>query len=370
MSHSNQGYLPTLDGWRAVAILAVILDHVVAWRLQSTHPTIFTFTRVGANGVSLFFAISGFLICSRLLEEQTLTGRISLGGFYVRRAFRILPPALTYLVVIGLLGLCGLITVSSWEWWSSVFFFRNYLPPSLIHPGWGGYTVHYWSLAVEEHFYLLWPALLVLAGRKNARYLAGGMAVLVSCWRWWDFHHAWVDKHLPGLLFGSRTDVRLDGLLLGCMAALLLADARNRAWAVRNLKWSVWWGCVAVYALIQVLSRHHYYSLWESLLLTVIVVTTVLRPENWIGRVLEYPVMRWIGRLSYSLYIWQEFFASHETNSVLSILQGFPINMVLLFAIAWVSYQLIERPLMRLGHRLAPPPTPGRLDLSTQTTKS
>ena len=77
MKNPTQGYLPTLDGWRAIAILAVVLDHLVAG-VQQQYPHVFAFTRVGPNGVSLFFAISGFLICARLLEEEQVWGRISL----------------------------------------------------------------------------------------------------------------------------------------------------------------------------------------------------------------------------------------------------------------------------------------------------
>jgi peptidoglycan/LPS O-acetylase OafA/YrhL len=178
--NDKQGYLPTLDGWRAIAIMAVIFDHVIAGQLHDTHPALFAISRVGPDGVSLFFAISGFLICSRLLEEEDVAGKVGLGGFYIRRACRILPAALAYLAVVGLLGITRLILVSPWEWWSSVLFFRNYLSPDLISRGWGGYTIHYWSLAVEEHFYILWPGLLVLAGRGRSRYVGGALAVAVS----------------------------------------------------------------------------------------------------------------------------------------------------------------------------------------------
>lgn len=361
---TKQGYLPTLDGWRAVAIMAVILDHMVTWQLQLAHPTLFAFTRIGPNGVSLFFAISGFLICSRLLEEEDATGKISLRGFYIRRASRILPAALTYLAIIGLLSLAGFILVSPWDWWSSILFFRNYLPPDMIRRGWGGYTVHYWSLAVEEHFYLLWPGILVFAGRKQAQYVASLLAVTVSIWRWWDFHHHWMDKHIPGLLFGSRTDVRLDGLLMGCLAALLLAGPRFRSWTIRKLGWPMWSVCITLYIGLQVLSRHHYYSIWESALLAVIVVWTVLNPSTWVGHVLENPAMRWVGRLSYSLYLWQELFAASQAKYPVSLVQRLPLNLIWLFLVATLCYQFIERPMIRLGHRLAPPPTPGRQDLS------
>ena len=363
MPGHRQGYLPTLDGWRAIAILAVILDHVVAGRFQNSYPHLFAFTRVGPNGVSLFFAISGFLICSRLLEEEQQFGKVHLGGFYIRRAFRILPPALGYLFVIGLLGLSGEILVGSWEWWSSVLFFRNYLPPSLISPGWGGYTVHYWSLAVEEHFYLVWPVLLVLAGRSKARYWAIGLGLSIATWRWWDFHHQWVDKHISGLIFGARTDVRLDGLFMGCLAALLLSNRRAQEWARRHLTSWAWWLAVAAYAAIQIIWRRHYYSIWESAVLAFVVAMTTLRPETWVGYLLEHPFMRWIGRLSYGLYLWQQLFALPEAKFPISLLQRPGWNVLFLFGVAALSYRVIERPMIRLGHRLAPPPTPGREDL-------
>jgi peptidoglycan/LPS O-acetylase OafA/YrhL len=365
MKNLKQGYLPTLDGWRAIAILAVILDHMTSG-LEQGYPHVFALTRVGANGVSLFFAISGFLICSRLLEEEQKCGHISLKGFYVRRGCRILPAAMTYLAVIGVLGLVGFITVTPLEWWSSVLFFRNYLPLSWIHRGWGGYTVHYWSLAVEEHFYLLWPAVLVLTGKARAKYVAGTAAVVIAAWRWWDFRHQWFAQHVPGLLFPSRTDVRLDALLLGCLAALLLQKAEWRTRFARNFRTPVWWLCVMIYCLIQILSRKHYYTLWESALLPLIVVGTVVRPEGWAGRFLEHPVARWIGRLSYSLYLWQQFFSVTDLKYPLTWLQVFPWNIGMLLFVATLSYRYVERPMIRLGHRLAPPPTSGRDDIRSE----
>ena len=166
MARQNQGYIFTLDGWRALAIIAVLADHIVGYEFHG-HRWLFALTRIGANGVSLFFAISGFLICSRLLEEQSAFGRISLKGFYIRRACRILPAALAYLMFITLLAFLGYIALDRREFWATLFFWRNYLPKGWIHRGWGGYTVHYWSLAVEEHFYLIWPILLVATGNER-----------------------------------------------------------------------------------------------------------------------------------------------------------------------------------------------------------
>jgi len=365
-STSKAGYLPTLDGWRAIAIVAVLIDHTVGYSWLHNYPKLVLFTHSGPNGVSLFFAISGFLICSRLLEEDRVFGQISLRGFYIRRACRILPPAMFYLIVIGVLALCGLVTVMPWDWWSSVLFFRNYLPPAWISPGHGIYTVHFWSLAVEEHFYLLWPAALVLLGKARARWFALSLAITIAVWRTWDLHHHWMDRHIPGLLFGCRTDVRLDALLLGCMAALLLDSDSTRAAFARRFRPWMWWLVVGGYVVSQLvyLSRQSRgYSLVESALLPAVIAGTVYGPKTLVTVLLESGLMKWIGRLSYSLYLWQQLFSVRATG-YFSMLQTPPLSMVMIFLCAWLSYRFIERPFIRWGHRLAPPLTEGRDDLA------
>ena len=205
--------------------------------------------------------------------------------------------------------------------------------------------------------------LVGICWQRRSRYVALFLALSVSMWRWWDFHHHWMDRLVPGLIFGTRTDVRLDGLLMGCLAALLLAEPRIWSWAIRNLSWHIWFLCVGLYVVIQISSKQHDYSIWELTLLAVIVVWTVLNPSMWVGRILEYPMMRWVGRLSYSLYLWQELFAMHSAKYPLSLFQRVPLNLLTLFLVATLSYKFIERPMIQLGHRLAPPPTPGRQDL-------
>lgn len=336
--------------------------------LLSTDPSHFvTLTRLGPNGVSLFFAISGFLICSHLIEEEEFFGTIDLKGFYIRRACRILPAAFAYLGTIALLAVLGFIAVTPVEWWSSVCFFRNYLSSDLIHKGWGGYTIHYWSLAVEEHFYLFWPAAIAWAGRGRARYIAGGLAVGIACWRWLDFQHGWVSRVIPGLLFPSRTDVRLDGLLLGCLAALLVADKRYREWLRARYTPFIWYCFAIAYVLFQVIPRRHLYTIWESALLASLVAGTVINPEMLTGRIFEFRGLKLIGRLSYSLYLWQQLFLVPGALYPVSLLQKTPYNLAAVFGMAGLSYQFVERPLIKLGHRLAPPPTPGRSDLGTST---
>src|SRR5437016_2886848 len=111
LANSLAGHLPTLDGWRGVAVCMVVVYHA-----SSSH-----LSHVGSLGVSIFFALSGLLICNRLLAEFDRHGRIDLRSFYVRRAFRILPPALVFLAVLAVLT-----PATPGELGACVLFWRNY----------------------------------------------------------------------------------------------------------------------------------------------------------------------------------------------------------------------------------------------------
>jgi peptidoglycan/LPS O-acetylase OafA/YrhL len=363
MSDGRSGYVPTLDGWRAIAIAGVIVAHGADTLLspQGALPntTWHALTRYGALGVDLFFGISGLLICSRLLEEEERRGRISLAGFYIRRFCRILPPYFMYLLVVGVAGLLGVFAIHRSEFLSCVFFVRNYLPAP-YNLGW--YTAHLWSLAVEEHFYLLWPGILFLAGSRRARPLVIVLALALAAWRVLEFRLQLVPRLLPGALFYERTDIRLDALLWGCAAALALRVPAWRASLERWLSTGAWLllvaafvGCVAYHPPLAML--------WQSILIPLVLLGPVLHPAGYMGRFLETGVMRWVGRVSYSLYLWQQLFlvgaqAAHPLP--LGLLQSLPLNLAALLACAALSYYAIERPMIRVGHRLAAPVTPGR----------
>jgi peptidoglycan/LPS O-acetylase OafA/YrhL len=349
-----KGYVPTLDGWRAVAILGVMIYHGTTALFYPTGPYpsyhALRVIQTGAKGVDIFFAISGFLICTRLLQEQRDTGRINLQGFYIRRVFRILPPYFVYLGVLALVAVPGALWVEVREWWGCALFIRNYLVPVESH-GW--YTGHFWSLAVEEHFYLLWPLLLAGCGSRRARPLAVLLAVLVPAWCLLDSHLRWT----PALGDGStRTDMRIDGLFWGCWAALLVDVPAYKAWLTRRLTTWAWLGVVAV---LLGLARYRpaLETHWESLLLPALLLGTVLHPAGLAGRVLEWAPVRWVGRLSYSLYIWQQLFLLGSWRVTrpfpLGPLQELPLSVAATFACAVASYYLVERPLLRLGQRLA-----------------
>jgi peptidoglycan/LPS O-acetylase OafA/YrhL len=345
-------YLPTLDGWRAVAITAVILSHGreslfgpgSIWE----SPTLLAVSARGRLGVDLFFAISGYLITSRLLDEAHRSGGFDLGRFYVRRGLRILPPYLLYLVVIGSAGALGLLHVSGREIRDCLLFVRNYTMNQE-----GAYTNHFWSLAVEEHFYLLWPLLLLLIGKRWAVWLIPVFGLAVHVWRAAD-----VRFHLFAMVFsdagvGFRTDTRIDALLWGCEAALLmpvLARLRAQLW----LSWS--WAIVLATLASGIVFSLPMQPLWLATLFPILIVSTVLFPSTLAGRLLEWDPLRWVGRMSYSLYLWQTLFLQLPAEETVFFgaqwVTNWPWNLIAIVSMAVFSFYIVERPTIRFGHRI------------------
>jgi peptidoglycan/LPS O-acetylase OafA/YrhL len=344
----KSSYIPTLDGWRAIAVSLVIGAHCYTMLLNSH-------TRAGAlaarflshagYGVDIFFALSGYLICTLLLQEKARTGTISLGRFYTRRIFRILPPILVYLATLFILAQCNLLPrIPAVDFLRVLFFARNYFQGS-----W--YTGHFWSLAVEEHFYLVAPLFFLVLPWKRALQIA--LVLVLACIgiRWFEFFHSTVE----GLL-QFRTENRFDALLWGGILALLLHRPAIRQRIAIRLT-----GPVAILAGISAVFLLNLFSSQPSRrtvvasIMPLLIAYTVLHAESLFGRLLELSFLRWIGRLSYSLYIWQMLFLPDGTRP-LGQLQSFPLALIFPLLCAVASYYCVEKPMIRLGHKLASSP--------------
>ena len=355
----RSGYLPTLDGWRTIAIFAVIAFHakpmvVGGYNLERAQA-------YGDRGVQLFFAISGILICSRLLEEQRVHGRISLRGFYLRRFFRIQPAAIVMLAAVGLLALLGVLHVSLGAMLASLLSYRNFFNASDAKTVAGDrYTVHFWSLAVEEHFYLLLPAILVFFRKR----LVLVLTLLSGAFVLWP-----PMAHRLGLtteqLSYQRTDLALQDLLVPALLAVLLTRPRFREWMTRATRSSALIVVVLVSLLVsELLLGGHITHQITCFGFPVIVASTMLHPEEWLGRLLETRPFTFFGRLSYSLYLWHYLFFVHRPEtSILRYVQAWPLNLAMAILCALASYSFVEKSFIKLGHRFVPPVTPGREDL-------
>jgi peptidoglycan/LPS O-acetylase OafA/YrhL len=353
---SGTSYIPTLDGWRAIAIIAVMFchgldDHIYPFAVP-----------LGFAGVLLFFAISGFLITSRMLEESRLTGTISLRKFYVRRSFRILPPALFYLAVVTVLGLAGIIPFYFGSILRALLFVRNYTFLNYANPGtW--FSAHFWSLSVEEHFYLIWPTIFILVGLRRVRWVAPLLAIATIVWRTidgkYDFIARWT--HAPFLTSNwGRTDYLADVLLWGCTLAIWLGPKPWKSPLPRGTTTLVCMALIAFQGVALFTSHFSHARNFVNLFMALLVGATVTDPASLFSRFLEWAPLRYIGRLSYSLYLWQQLFF-HVDRAPLRF-QRFPLNVLLIFACACFSYYLVERPTVRLGHRFAKPPKLGHAD--------
>jgi peptidoglycan/LPS O-acetylase OafA/YrhL len=344
-------YIPTLDGWRALAAIGVILDHG-APDFFASHPRLMHVGAHGEIGVEVFFAISGFLICGLLLEEFARTGGISLRAFYIRRCFRILPPYYAALAGICAASLFAGLHINYSDLPSCLLFYRNYLPLGIDERG-GFYTAHFWSLAVEEHFYLLWPALLIAVKPKHAAKVAFPLAMLVFGWREVQLHAGL----FPGIFVVPNaltcTDTRIDALLWGCLAAIYFPAIRR---TFERVDLPQLWLPILAILLVAEQMRAPCLILWRSILLPLLLLSTVIQPTSLLGRVLEWQPLRWIGTLSYSLYLWQELFLtpeSMEAHSAFRNLQHWPWNVLAILTCAILSRYLLEIPMNRLGHRLS-----------------
>jgi peptidoglycan/LPS O-acetylase OafA/YrhL len=355
----KSGYIPTLDGWRTIAVFGVIFYHargIHFGSLDLRHLQDF-----GDRGVQLFFAISGILICSRLLEEQRVYGHISLKGFYLRRLFRIQPAALAFLATIAVLALCKTLHPSLPASLSALFSYRNiWNALDLPNSPDDRYTVHFWSLAVEEQFYLMLPFLLVIA-RKHLLKLLIPLTILAFIWPPIAHHLGLANT----MLASQRTDLAIRDLLVPALlaVALTLPAFRERLIQISRHGRLIWIVAIALVAS-QVFLGGHPTSAITCIGFPLVIINTMLHPREWLGRILESRPFAFGGRISYSLYLWQQFFFIHRPEtSWLKYLQITPINLLATISLAIASYYFIEKPFIRLGHRLAPPATPGRSDL-------
>lgn len=336
-------YLPPIEGLRGLAILLVLVSHL---GLGNVVP--------GGFGVTLFFFISGFLITRLLIAEHKKNGSISVGRFYLRRFIR-LAPALLLMVacVVTTYWIALDVRPDRTELAASIFYFMNYYVIS------GGALLlplgTLWSLAVEEHFYLVYPTVFGRIWRRPAAlfyFLLGVLIaalllrmVLVCCF------HAPTDRTY------LATDTRIDSIAYGALLSVLIE------WKPRYLFYLerpavIFAGLCAL--LISLLLRNDVfretarYSLQGVAFLPLVYTCTFGKTLGDVRKALEHPVMLLVGRLSYSLYLWHFPVLSFIDDTIPAAppFLRTALSVTLFCAIACASYNGVERPLQGLRKRL------------------
>ncbi len=364
---ANLPYFAALDGVRGLAVISVLFFHMgFSWAVG------------GYLGVSTFFTLSGFLITSLLLAEKNATGHIALRAFWVRRFRRLMPAAIAAMVLAlvvavvgdpvaranigGDIGAC-ITYVANWRFvLSGKSYSELFSTPSAVQ--------HFWSLAIEEQFYLIYPlvAFAVLKVARGSRALFGvllGLCTLASVLAplWLGFSH---DRIYYG------TDARAAELLMGGMLAVALyyrpiTDGLARSARVQFTMATL--GavslviCVVIWARVDQQSDPLYAGGFLAYsILSVLVILAALLPVGPVKVLLSTPPLRWMGKISYGVYLyhWPIYLAVSEDRVPVSGLALFALRVCLTLAVATVSFRYLEtpirkgQPLLSRGLRIRP----------------
>ena len=365
MSNNKSKYLPSIDSLRALAVLAVIIYHVDVNYLPG-----------GFLGVDLFFVLSGYLISSLIIKEYKKTGSVNLYNFYIRRARRLLP-AVYFMITVGLVvmvlfnevllrkshldAIFGYIYSSNWWYiFHKLDYFDSFGAQSPFK--------HLWSLAIEEQFYMIFPLLFLLVNRKkkskdgtyklnkNFLYVVLGLIIvsLIAHILLFDINN------ISRIYFG--TDTRAFSLLVGVVGAILYPMERLHAKVTlqQNMIYSAV-SLLSISTLITVMIYTSEYNTWlyrgGFLLVAVlglIVIISSGKQHTLMSRLLSFKPVVFIGKISYSLYLWH-FPVLVLTTPVSEI--GNPniyfviLRVILTFVVAIVSYVFVETPIRKLGFK-------------------
>ena len=338
----HRTHIPALDGLRAIAVFLVIFYH-------------FGFSRVpGGRGVTAFFVLSGFLITWLLLKENEKSGTVSLSEFYMRRVLRIFPAFYCYWTLLIILLLLKHQVIPWPHAWSSVFYTSNYYIALNGDPE-NGFS-HTWSLAIEEQFYLLWPLAFLLWRRNLARLTVHLVYIIGAVWLYRALLVFLLNVD-QAYIYGAF-DTRLDHLMVGCLLAVVLKRGSLLSFwkAVCSnvylplLTAALLAGSIFLGGLFYDRYRDVFGFAVEPILFAVLVVQLIGFSSSLAWKWIEWPVLRYLGRISYSLYLYQQI----TLYPVRKVLASQPVVLQLMAAIvltvivATASYYLIEQPFLRL----------------------
>jgi peptidoglycan/LPS O-acetylase OafA/YrhL len=343
------GYQPALDGLRGLAVLAVMLFHL-------------GYSLGGNSGVTVFFTLSGFLITCLLLEEYETTGDVSFGRFYMRRALRLFP-ALAAVLLIDV----GFVLLARTGWsrnadlaaaGAAVFYVSNWVEAWHVVPL--NQLGHTWSLAVEEQFYLVWPWVILTLARRQwsssslvAILLGGGLALTLE-----RFGLATLGVSANRLYVGS--DTRADALLYGAAAAVTF-----RAQLMPKVFWMPGVLAVGFLALLAHLglgwAAVEKSTAWAALatptMVAMFTAALLLGLTTGSTRIsgLAWGPLRYLGQISYGLYLWHYLLFTLITTANLGLPRwaDLVLRLGLTLTVAAASYRYLEQPFLRLKGRFA-----------------
>lgn len=347
---SSLRYMPQLDGLRTLAVFAVVYSHYVPGKYHFGFP-------FGSAGVQLFFVLSGFLITSILLKSREKSLNESLKSFYIRRFFRIFP---LYYLVLVLCAITQIETVNQdaeWHWLylSNIKFF--------LDNAWPGTGSHFWSLSVEEQFYLAWPFLILMSPAKNLKKIIFTSMIIGVFF--------WAIKPLlfsNYILYSVLPFFNLDSLGAGALLAFTRHTNRPLPKQHSTLIWAVIPAFVvfAISAAANLLELSHVLIHSRRVAMIVFFVWLISRASQGFTAplaksLLTNKIVLYLGKVSYGIYVWHSFIPVFKSKLFTSLnistdwvsfgISGALFHTLLTVVVATLSWELFERPINKLKNR-------------------
>lgn len=346
----QNAYQPHLDGLRGVAIILVILAHIGFGRVIP-----------GGFGVSLFFFISGLLITGLLINEFNSKNTISLKNFYLRRVIR-LYPALVFMTVLSVILLLVFHSrIQLLAILSSLFYFANYYYTYFKPPATNSFDDIFnivWSLSIEEHFYLVFPLLFYVLYRSGDKllYLSLAVCLVAFGYRYYILNTA-INDYVATMRIYVVTEARVDSIMWGCISALLIYK-KQAGWYINIIRspWALLIGIIIILSPAVFSNRlfaESFRFTRQSLgFMFIVPGIGYLAQNSIIKRILEHNVLVFIGKLSYSLYLFHWVAVTVANNYFEFATPGWLCLMLgLTILLSLTSYHLVERPFVKLRKR-------------------
>lgn len=352
--------LQHIDVWRFFAIGMVLICHIVAyshpWYKEVMPGLVWRLQPNGTVGVQIFFCVSGFVICRGLLREIQSSGRFSVHDFFVRRAYRILPPLAVYILFVAVLTSLGLFDLPATKFAKAGLFLCNVRP--IGDCGWA--LGHTWSLAFEEQFYLIFPFLITLLSLATKRYRLAWIIiflaiafVLITAWG----GEPYLAYYISNFIY----------LLAGCVTALYWTELQPALSRLPVVVWFLSVLCVIGLNSIVLPSdvQKFAYPVVFPALVCLSVFGTPLR-SALVRKIFLNPFAAHLGRISYGVYLWQQLatanygFASPAPAIVL---------VLATFVFAHFSYVYFEQPFIKRGARRGVTTTPAKRSVFTDLSR-
>lgn len=337
--------IPSLDGWRAIAILIVAISHAGFGHLIP-----------GGLGVTIFFFLSGYLITSLIIKEYERHGYLDIYKFYIRRFLRLMPPLTVTLLLVYGLTYIGLLkgAVDANSFFAQLLYFANYywllIDPVAAKPLGTGI---FWSLAVEEHFYLIFPIIFILCAAKN-NFKKLGIALIVIAlaaliWRWILTVYFNVD---PTRTYYA-TDTRFDSIIFGCLLAIFKNPMLEKSETTMGLKQLGIIGGALTLLLVSLLFRDDIFR--ETLRYTVqgialmpLFYYSILFAKSRLFKLLNTPILMHLGKLSYSMYLIHFVILSNFSGLTNNLFFNISIAFTLTYLYALAIDKWVDQPMLNI----------------------